>query len=110
MCYSSKKSTRMGCFSVSNGNNCVRIGDSFFLIRNILAPVDSHEHFLLVERFTSTADFFLYPLPSHDLGIQEVSVLAGCFEVHSLQEVKFKCVVLPFRTKFVAIPLTRKQL
>eukprot|EP00745_Piridium_sociabile_P005297 TRINITY_DN132388_c0_g1_i1.p1 TRINITY_DN132388_c0_g1~~TRINITY_DN132388_c0_g1_i1.p1 ORF type:complete len:141 (+),score=9.99 TRINITY_DN132388_c0_g1_i1:122-544(+) len=61
--------------SVLKGDNCVKIGDSLFLIRNILAPANSDGN-LVVERFTSVMDFFKYPLSSNELGIQEMYMLS----------------------------------
>lgn len=66
----------------------------------------------MVERFLTVHDFFEIgdspdtKLKSSALGIHTVSNLAGRFETKDVFEIEKKCVLLPYRQCFVAVPLS----
>ena len=93
-------------FSVSKGNNCVRKGGRFYLIRNILAVEGDDGHIFVLERFLITRSFFDYPCSSLDFHIVRASRLAGFTETAYVHETDQKCVMLPYKNEeYVLIPL-----
>ena len=100
-------------FSTSHdGNNCVQIGGSHFLIRNILTQYASNQVTLVVERFLTEVDFFKIgdspenTFKSSTLGVVKVTNLAGRYEQKEISEIEKKCVLLPYRDSFVVVPLS----
>ena len=100
-----------GCFysSILNGDNCVIVNNLFYLIRNILAVDNCREPVLVLERFSRTSAFFGYPLSSSQLGIVKASGLSGHLQTARISEVQRKCVLLPYKRKYVLLPLSSKQ-
>ena len=92
-------------FSTNYGNNCIKIGQKVGLIRNILSKSSGSEIFLLFEPFDKATEFFTSPLNSSDLDIVKVSHLRNAYDIVSLQQVSCKYVMLPYKSKFVAIPI-----
>ena len=89
---------------MKNGDNCVEIAGSFFLIRNILTCNYSSEVILAVERFSKLSDYFSYPLQSSYIGVYLARKLTGRLETLLLSQVNKKVVALPYQEKFVLIP------
>ena len=101
--------TRGLFFSVSRGNNCVRIRDRFFLIRNILILENNDRTSLVIERFLVIEPFFDYPCSSLEFNIVRASRLSGRFETAHLEEIQSKCVMLPYKDRdYVLLPLEFK--
>lgn len=95
-------------FSISKGNNCVKIQRKFYLIRNILSVVGNDRIILVIERFVIIRPFFEYPCSSFDFDIVKASALSGYHDRAYLDEVEHKCVMLPIPNKdreFVLLPL-----
>ena len=92
--------------SVKQGNNCILAGDKVGIIRNILSPSEnSHERILLVENFRNLDNFYTEPLLSSDIRIFRVGHLTGDIVAININEVSCKCVLLPYRNNFIAVPL-----
>ena len=91
--------------SVHQGDNCILIGDNVGLVRNIVSENEGTEKFILYEKFSTSRNFFTYPLQSMDLRVTKVSNLSGHLHVASAYSVVCKCVLLPFRNKHVAFPM-----
>lgn len=92
-------------FSVHKGNNCVLIGNKVALIVNIVCESPEHQKFLVVKEFLQKTNFFDIPLPSSDLLIYTVNNLSTECKVYSIEDVVCKCVLIPFRDRFVSMPL-----
>ena len=96
-------------------NNCVKIGHAYFLIRNILTLKISDHIILPLEQFLTVSDFFQIGdspqtiLKSSDLGIVKVSDLSGMYETRNVMDTEKKCVLLPYKQKFVLVPLSSYQ-
>ena len=96
-------------------NNCVKIGHAYFLIRNILTLKNSDHIMLVLEQFLIVSDFFQIGdspqtvLKSSDLGIVKVSDLSGRYETRNVVDIEKKCVLLPYKQKFVLVPLSSYQ-
>ena len=73
--------------SVNQGDNCILIGDSVGLVRNILSDNEGTEKLILYEKFGTTRNVFTYPLQSMDLRVTKVSNLSGHLHVASATSV-----------------------
>lgn len=94
--------------SIHEGDNCVLIGDKVALVRNILTNTQDTEKLVVYEKFGNMTNFFTYPLQSMDLRIAKVTDLTGNLSVCPVSSVVCKCVLLPFRRKYIAFPLIHK--
>ena len=96
-------------FSIEDGNNCVKVGSQYGLIRNIVCKEllysDQSEPAVIFEPFESFSDFFSDPLKSSDLGIVKVTRPSGHLKVVSMSQIACKYVRLPYKDKFVIVPL-----
>ena len=92
-------------YSVSRGNNCIKINNKIYLIKNILCVDDIDSPLFVIECFSRKRDFFDYPLRSSQLDIFIGSTLTGRLETASVHEVQRKYVVLPYKSEFVFLPL-----
>jgi hypothetical protein len=91
--------------SVNRGDNCVLIGDKVGLVRNILCERGESEKILMVELFRESVSFFESPLSSSDLRIFIVSRPNEQMIAVRVTDISSKCVLLPYKTSFVAFPL-----
>jgi hypothetical protein len=95
-------------FSVVDGDNCFFSDGKVCIIRNILQTVDSDDAsspgFLVVDHFTHKESFFIDPLDSQCLSMFVVDKLADLHKVIPLSTEAIKCILLPFKNKFVAMP------
>ncbi len=89
--------------SINTGNNCVMLGSSVAVIRNILKT--DLDIFLLHQTFCEQRDFYTYPLHSSKIGIYQVSCLSSELKIARLSDFRRKNVMLPFNNAFVVIPL-----
>ena len=95
-------------YSVADGNNCIKINNSYCLIRNILSHENTTDHCLVVEQFRTFTDFFAhYPLNSSSLGIVKVTPrdLSGQTETARLADITCKCFMIPYKRNFILVPL-----
>jgi len=93
-------------FSINDGYNCIKVGSSYGLIRNICkGPCDESEPVVFLERFVEHSDLFTQPLNSSDLGILKVPKLCGNIESVLLSQIECKFVKIPYKEYFVIIPL-----
>ena len=93
---------------VSNemGDNCVKCGTHYGLIRNILCLSDNdNSPIILFEPFARVDNFFTRPLVSSDLEIFQVGRLTGRLRVYHMCDIVCKFVILPFKEDYVIIPL-----
>ena len=106
--YDQYKEIRLPHFvlTTSKCDNCVKIGNHFALVRNILSQPNLQSNALILyQRFQKATNFFTYPLDSSKLGIFKVSDVRDRFDVAPVSSVACKCVLLPCREYFVVIPL-----
>ena len=94
--------------SVYQGDNCILIGDSVGLVRNILSEKEGTEKLILYETFGTSRNFFTYPLQSMDLRVTKVSNVSGHLHVVSANSIACKCVLLPFHNKHVTFPMIHR--
>ena len=94
-------------FSINDGDNCIKVGSSYGLIRNIckMPNCDQAAPVLMYECFSQHSNFFTEPLNSSDLGIVEVGKLSGKIESIELSEIVCKYVMIPHKKTFVIVPL-----
>lgn len=91
------------CISNSSGNNCVVLGNSIAVVRNILKT--DVNVFFVYQTFCEQHDFYAYPLQSSKIGTYLVSSLSSELLVARLCDFKKKNVMLPYKNSFVVIPL-----
>lgn len=92
--------------SIKNGNNCILAKGGVCLIRNILSPGEnSPDRVLLVEHFKDAKHFYSEPLNSSDLCVFQVNRLSGEIKPVLINEITCKCILLPYKNMFVAMPL-----
>ena len=94
--------------SMHQGDNCILIGDSIGLVRNILSENEGTEKIIVYEKFNTASNFFAYPLQSMDLRVSKVSNLSGRLQVAPACSVICKCVLLPSGNKFIAFPMIHR--
>lgn len=92
-------------FSLKWGNNCFLNdkGDAFVIFN--MFKDNREKPFLIVKRFIEIDDFYSYPFKSSHCCIHLASVLASEFSILPVTEICTKCLVLPYRCKFVLYPL-----
>ena len=92
--------------SIKQGDNCIFARGKAWLITNILSLAeDCRERLLLVESFPNATEFYTLPLQSTYLHIYKVGQPSDTIEVVNLNEITAKFVILPFKSKYVVIPL-----
>ncbi|KAK6173999.1 hypothetical protein SNE40_017357 [Patella caerulea] len=89
--------------SIHQPNNCANIRGDIGLIRIIVCSGD--EIVLIYQKFNQQCHFFEYPISSSKIGIYVVSELCANFSTKNIKSINNKCVMLPFKKKFVIIPL-----
>lgn len=92
---------------LTDGDNCVRIGNKVAIVVNILLHC-GRVH-LVYRHYSKVESFFHYPLNSSELGIFVVSELSAELNTTVLGESIAKYVRLPFRGRFVVLPLLHTQ-
>lgn len=88
---------------VNGKDNCCRVDGNICLINNI---VKNEDVFLVLKTFTQKKSFFTYPLDSTLLGIAKLSQLDVGYRIANLYEIQAKCVLLPYKGKYVAFPFS----
>lgn len=97
-------------FSVIDGDNCVKIKNHLYLIRNILVVKNISDPVIVIERFIRTCDFFEYPLKSSDLNIICAYGLSGNLDTAEIGKIQKKYVFFPYKDRFVLIPFSHSSL
>jgi len=92
-----------GLLKVSTGNNVFVTGKEICMIHNILECSDGV--YVVYKEFSEKSLFFTYPFNSDYLNIHTMSETLDIFKCVKASELVQKCVVLPHRDGFVAIPL-----
>lgn len=87
----------------SEGDNCVRIHNSIAIVVNII--LFGGKIHLVYKEYRHRSSFFHYPMNSCDLGIFIVNDLSDDLNPTVLGDSMKKYVRLPFRGKFVVVPL-----
>lgn len=92
--------------SVASGDNCFIVDGKVGIIKNILHyQVDnSCDAVLVFDEFTHRESFFTNPLDSQLLSIFIVDKLCSVHTVIPLSHGITKCILLPYKSKFVAVP------
>ena len=91
------------CIKLNDKDNCVIIDENVCLVRNILS--DSSSEYLMYEKFESKEAFFSYPISSDSIGTFKVSRLSKKTEMCPVSAVQHKCVIMPYKSVWVAIVL-----
>lgn len=91
--------------SINTGDNCFAIKGKIGLIRNILNDVshNSNSGYIMFEEFSTREPFFTEPLSSDSLLIYSVEKLNGLCEVFSLDDLSYKCVIIPYKNGYVVM-------
>ena len=88
---------------VSTGDNVFSVGGDVCVVHNIIECSDGL--YVVFKVFTIRENFFDYPLSSDFLQIFCVSQATGPYKFANVSEVAHKCVLLPYKDIFVAMPL-----
>ena len=91
--------------SLSEGDNCILIGNKVALVRNIVCERIEDEKSIVYEEFLRVSNIFDIPLESRNHFISSVSVLSGILKICKISDITCKCVILPFKDFHVTIPL-----
>jgi len=87
---------------VSTGDNVFAIGRDICGIYNIIQTAE--EIHVVYKVFTNMGNFFSYPLSSDFLKVFIVTQPTGPFKVAKASEISHKCVLLPYKDRFVVMP------
>lgn len=88
-------------------DSCVRLSGSISIVKNIVQDDNDQEVYIVYKSLKKKIEnFFTSPLDSSLLGILLVSELENEFRSAKLSSVETKCVLLPFKNKYLAIPFT----
>jgi len=92
--------------STGDGDNCCIIEGKVGIVKNILVNrgVGSLDAFVVFEEFENKISFFTDPLDSQLLSICVVDKLSGFHKVMPISHNLTKCLLLPFKSRFVVIP------
>lgn len=92
--------------ATTTGDNCFVVAGKIGLIKNILREGndDSCNGYVVFEEFERLESFFTDPLDSSILSIYCVQKLSGIRTVCPVAGVETKCVLLPYKNVFVAMP------
>lgn len=88
---------------ISTGDNVFVIGNYICKIHNIVECSDGV--YVVYQEFSEKSLFFTYPFNSDFLNIHTISQTSVIFKCAKASELVKKCVVLPHREGFVAIPM-----
>lgn len=91
------------CVKITEGDNCIKIGDDIGLIQNILLLEGNM--YLLYYQFHAVETFYIYPLSSSSLGVFLLSQLPESLKCVKVDDGLCKYVLLPFKDKHVGMPL-----
>jgi hypothetical protein len=97
-------STQKYKVKINGKDNCCLVNGKTHLIQNIVKK--DGDIFLVMKTFRQKKSFFTYPLDSMLLGIAEVSQLDVGYQTAKLCEIQAKCVLLPYKRNYVAIPFS----
>lgn len=87
-------------------DSCFRVNGKIVVVKNlILKDADVYTH-IVYQAFRNTEDFFGTPVSSNLLGIQTVHDLKMQVKFSKLNQIQSKCVLLPYKRKFLSIPFT----
>jgi len=88
--------------STIQGDNCCEIEGKVGIIKNILKDHFTNAY-VVFEEFESISPFFTEPLDSALLTIFVIEKLSGIRKVIALPTAVTKCLMLPFRDRFVVL-------
>ena len=91
--------------SVSKGDNCAKVNNAFFFVRNVLCVDGVEEEILVLQRFNRACDCFQYPYQSSRFDIVRCDQLSNELETAYISHVQDKLVALPYKESFVLFPL-----
>ena len=103
-----------GCIRITcHADNCVEVQGKVAVVKNIVVH-DGTEYIVYV-RFRTCSDFFMYPIPSQEIGISKVSDFHWQTEFAPVSEITGKVVLVPLtvaggrRQTYVAAPFLHSQ-
>lgn len=85
-------------------DSCFRVNGKIVVVKNLI--LKDADIFIVYQAFRNTEDFFGTPVSSNLLGIQTVYDLEMQVSFSKLTQIQSKCVLLPYKRKFLAIPFT----
>lgn len=88
-------------------DSCVRIDNKLVLVQNIVE--DKGAVYLVGNEYKQVEHFFKYPIDSKELGIYVASNLSTNVKCFMTGKKLQKYVRLPFRNKFVVVPLLHQE-
>lgn len=88
-------------------DSCVRIDNKLVLVQNIVE--DKGAVYLVGNEYKQVEHFFKYPIDSKELGIYVASNLSTNVKCFMIGKKLQKYVRLPFRNKFVVVPLLHQE-
>lgn len=77
--------------------------NDYIQVENIV--VDNQNIFIVGKYFISKSSFYTYPCDSRNLNICALSKLSSKTRMWSVSQIKGKCMLLPYRDNWVAVPL-----
>ena len=89
--------------SSKSGDNCVKVGSHFAVIKNIIQSKGGI--FIVYRKYCCSGSFFMYPINSQQCDVYKLSELSEDVHVASIQSVRGKYMLLPYRNEHVAIPI-----
>ncbi|KAK0155404.1 hypothetical protein N1851_002202 [Merluccius polli] len=92
---------------ISTGDNTFVINGDICRVYNVVECTDAT--YIVYKRFSNKSVFFTYPFSSDFLNIFSVSLLSEHYVFAKVCAVAHKCVLLPHRGGFVAIPIQHSQ-
>lgn len=91
------------CVKITEGDNCVKIGNDIDLLQNIILLEGNM--YLVYYQFHAVEPFYTYPISSSSLGVFLLSQLSESLKCVKVDEGLCECVLLPFKDKHVGMPL-----
>ena len=89
---------------INSKDQCMFLDDSIVVVRDILKTTSSDIVFVY-QNFNQMSNFFHYPNKSELFNIYEVTNLDPGFYCAPLTQVQGKAFLMPYKNKFVALPL-----
>lgn len=99
--------TEQWSMKVSTGDNVFAVDKDICVIYNIVQSVDGI--YIVFKVLTQMENFYNYPMSSDFLRVFIVSQPTGLFKVAKISQISHKCVLLPYKDKFVVMPFLHSQ-
>lgn len=96
--------TENNVYKLNQKDSCVRINGNTCLVQNLVD--DESQVYVVYKKFRHTEDFFSVPLHLSLLGIQKVYHISDRIYTAKLEDIQAKCVLLPYKNKYVSLPFS----